>query len=172
MAASVQQDIVACVAQATRAIGLQEGPIHAELRVNEKGPWIIELAARSIGGLCSRTLRFGTGFSLEEIILRHALGMEIDLERESKAAGVMMIPIPGAGILREVRGLDSARVVSGIEELTISAHIGKTLIPLPEGSSYLGFIFSRGEGPAAVEKSLRQAHAHLDFVIEPDGTSA
>jgi biotin carboxylase len=169
---SVQNAIAACVAPATRAIGLQEGPIHAELRVNEKGPWIIELAARSIGGLCSRTLRFGTGLSLEEIILRHALGMEIDhMQRESRAAGVMMIPIPAAGVLREVRGLDAASVVPGVEELTISAHLGKTLIPLPEGSSYLGFIFSRGEDSYFVEKSLRQAHRKLEFVIEPSGTS-
>ena len=169
---SIQKAIAACIARATRAIGLQEGPIHAELRVNEKGPWIIELAARSIGGLCSRTLRFGTGLSLEEIILRHALGMEIDhMKRESRAAGVMMIPIPAAGVLREVRGLDAARGVPGVEELTISAHLGKTLTPLPEGSSYLGFIFSRGEDSCFVEKSLRQAHRKLEFVIEPAGTS-
>lgn len=164
---SVQREISGCIIQATRAIGLREGPIHAELRYNEKGPWIIEMAARSIGGLCSRALRFGTGISLEELILRHALNLPVDeIEREHKAAGVMMIPISKAGVLQEVRGLEAARAVPGIEEVTISAHLGKVLVPLPEGSSYLGFIFSRGLRPDEVEAALREAHRRLHFSIE------
>ncbi len=166
---ATQREISSCVAKAAHAIGLREGPVHAELRFNEKGVWMLEMAARSIGGLCSRTLRFGTGLSLEELILRHALGLEIDhLRREQKAAGVMMIPIPAAGILREVCGLESAKSVRGIEEVTISAHLGKQLVLLPEGSSYLGFIFSRADTPAEAEAALRESHRHLDFVIEPE----
>jgi hypothetical protein len=124
--------------------------VHAELRVNRQGASVIEVAARSIGGLCSRTLRFGTGLSLEELILRHALGMRISsLERERRAAGVMMIPIPLAGVLKEVRGQAESRSVSGIEEIAITAHPGEDLVPLPEGARYLGFIFARAESPSA-----------------------
>ena len=127
---------------------------------------VIEIAARSIGGLCSRTLRFGTGMSLEELILRHALGLAIpNAERDRVAAGVMMIPIPGAGILREVRGLDEARKVPGIEEVTTSVHVGSRLVPLPEGDRYLGFIFSRADTPERAEAALREAHARLEFRI-------
>jgi hypothetical protein len=127
---------------------------------------VLEVAARSIGGLCSRTLRFGTGLTLEEIILRHALGWPIaSLQREHRPAGVMMIPIPREGRLEAVHGVDAAKAVAGIEEVTISAHIGQQLVPLPEGWQYLGFIFARGETPAEVERSLRQAHAVLGFVI-------
>jgi len=155
-----------CTARAARAIGLHDGPIHAELRVNAEGPWVLEIAARSIGGLCSRTLRFGTGLSLEDIILRHALGLPIaSLTREARAAGVMMIPIPRAGVLDEVQGLDEARAVPLIEDVTISAHKGQELVPLPEGARYLGFIFSRAETPAEVEAALRSAHARLRFLI-------
>lgn len=167
-----QLDIANCTARAAHALGLREGPLHAELRLNDEGPWVIEIAARSIGGLCSRVLRFGTGFSLEELILRHALGLELEsLERERRAAGVMMIPIPRAGVLREVRGLDVAKAVPDIEDITISAHIGQQLVPLPEGSRYLGFIFSRAETPERVEAALRQAHRHLEFIIEPPMTA-
>jgi len=163
-----QSQIAGCVASAAAAIGLREGPIHAELRFNENGIWIIEMAARSIGGLCSRTLRFGTGLSLEELILRHALNLEIDhIQREQRAAGVMMIPIPGAGILREIQGLEAARAVPGIEAVTISVPLDQELVPLPEGSSYLGFIFSRADTPALAEAALRAAHRQLHFVIEP-----
>ena len=109
--AGVQSELAAAVAAAARAMGLAEGPVHAELRYNARGPWLLELAARSIGGLCSRALRFGTGLSLEELILRHALDLDQDLEREARAAGVMMIPIPRGGILREVHGMASARLV-------------------------------------------------------------
>jgi hypothetical protein len=153
---------------AALALGLREGPVHAELRVNEQGPWIVEIAARSIGGLCSRTLRFGTGLTLEELIIRHALGIELDsLERERRPAGVMMLPIPRRGRLEAVRGEESAKAVPGIEELTITAHRGQELVPLPEGAAYLGFLFARADTPAAVEAALREAHRRLEFVVAP-----
>jgi biotin carboxylase len=162
----VQARIRDVAGAACAALGLTEGPIHAELRVNDAGPWVLEIAARSIGGLCSRTLRFGTGVSLEELILRHALGRPIaSLDRERRAAGVMMIPIPRAGRLAAVAGEAAARAVAGIEDVTITAHPGQELVPLPEGWQYLGFIFARGDAPAAVEAALRDAHARLHFEI-------
>jgi biotin carboxylase len=164
--AASQRAVGDCAARAARALGLTDGPVHAELRIGDAGPWLIELAARSIGGLCARTLRFGTGMTLEEIILRHALGWPIaSLERERPAAGVMMIPIPRGGILQSVEGLDQARAVPGIEDITISMHTGHRIVPLPEGSEYLGFIFSRGAAPEEAEASLRRAHALLRFQI-------
>jgi biotin carboxylase len=167
LAGQDQEAIRSTTAAAATAIGLREGPIHAELRLNYRGPWVIELAARSIGGLCARALRFGTGLSLEELILLHALGRGVEgLEREPRPSGVMMIPIPAAGILREVRGLHAARQVSGITDVSISATLGKPLVPLPEGSSYLGFIFARADSPGDVEAALRQAHGRLEFAIE------
>jgi biotin carboxylase len=164
----VQTGIAACATRAARALGLREGPVHAELRVNDRGPWVLEVAARSIGGHCSRTLRFGSGLSLEELILRHALRMDLgSLERERRPAGVMMLPIPRAGVLKEVRGAKSARAVPGIEEVTITAQPGEALVPLPEGTRYLGFMIARGETPEGVEVSLREAHRKLEFVIVP-----
>src|SRR5262249_8831622 len=128
----------------------------------------IELAARSIGGLCSRTLRFGAGVSLEELILLCALGRPPkDLHRERRAAGVMMLPIPGRGVLKEVRGLEAAPAGAGIEGVNLTAAIGSELTPLPEGASYLGFLFARAEEPAAVEAALRAAHRKLGFVVAP-----
>jgi biotin carboxylase len=162
-----QRTIGRATTAAARALGLREGPIHAELRVNDDRCWIIELAARSIGGLCSRALHFGTGLSLEELILMHALGRDVEkLERERSPAGVMMIPIPRAGILREIRGLHEARQVPGIDDVTISATLGTPLVPLPEGSSYLGFIFAHAPTPARVENALREAHRRLTLVID------
>ena len=168
----VQAAIAAEARWAARALGLVEGPIHAELRVNEHGSWVVEVAARTIGGLCSRTLRFGAGISLEELVIRHALGVELDsLERERRPAGVMMIPIPRGGVLRAVQGRDNAAAVPGIEDVTISAHVGQELVPLPEGSRYLGFILARAESPDAVEAALRAAHARLHFDVDPAGSA-
>jgi hypothetical protein len=134
--------------------------------VNDEGPWVLEVAARSIGGLCSRTLRFGTGMTLEEIILRHALGWPIaTLERERQPAGVMMIPIPRGGTLRAVYGIEAAVAVPHVEDVVISAHVGQELVPLPEGWQYLGFIFARAGDPADVEDALRISHARLKFDI-------
>ena len=165
---SVQADIADCASRACRAMGLSEGPVHAELRINADGPWIIEINPRSIGGFCSRVLRFGTGLSLEELIIRNALDDDYSPPiRENQAAGVMMIPTPHAGVLTEVRGLDEAQAVDGIEQLTISAHLGQELIPLPEGARYLGFLFARAATPEAVERALRESHARLDFLIQP-----
>ena len=163
-----QAALGACARDAVAALGLREGPVHGELRWNERGPWLIELAARSIGGRCSAALRFEAGeTSLEELIVRHALGMPLpSLERERHASGVMMIPVPGAGVLREVRGLATARAVPLIEDVVITAHPGQTLLPWPEGWRYPGFIFARGETPEAVEAALRTAQRRLGFVIE------
>ena len=163
-------EIVAAVtrmtADACAALGLREGPVHAELRVDDERVWMLELAARSIGGLCSRSLRFGVGVSLEELILRHALGLPLgDLRREAAASGVMMLPIPRAGVLREVRGQDEARAVPGIAGVEISIGRGRPVRPLPEGDRYLGFLFARGETPAQVERTLRTAHGRLEIVI-------
>lgn len=164
----IQEAIAGCTADAVTALGLQYGPVHAELRLNEQGPWVLEIAPRSIGGLCSRALRFTEGISLEELVLRDAMGLEVaSLEREEQASGVMMIPIPEAGILREVRGQDDARCVPGIEEVRITIPAGQRLVPLPEGTRYLGFIFARGETPDRVEAALREAHRRLTFVITP-----
>jgi biotin carboxylase len=167
LAKEVQDEIVETTAAASRAMGLTRGPIHAELRVNERGSWVIEVAARAIGGLCSQALRFGEAVSLEELILRHALGEDVcEIQREEQAAGVMMIPIPRAGVLREVRGVEPARRVAGIEDIIITAHITQELSPPPEGASYLGFIFSRAATADGAEAALREAHRRIEFVIE------
>ena len=165
--AAEQRQATHITTRAIRALGITDGPIHAELRVGLMGPVVIELAARSIGGRCSRALRFGTGMSLEEVVIRHVMGMEIpSLEREAKAAGVMMIPIPGEGVLMEVRGQEEARNVSGIESLEITAHKGQTLKPYPVGSPpYLGFIIARADSPEAVESALRESHRFLEILI-------
>jgi biotin carboxylase len=164
---AVQSRIATCAEQAAAALGLREGPIHTELRVNDEGVWIIEMAARSIGGRCSSALRFAVDLFLEELILRHALRMDLpSFDRERGAAGVMMLPIPRGGVLRNVRGLEDARAVPGIEEVTITAEVGEVLVPLPEGTRYLGFMIARSAAPAEVEAALRQAHGRLTFSID------
>ena len=166
--AGTQDRLVEAVAAAAAAIGLVEGPVHAELRIDVEGqPWLLEVAARSIGGLCSRSLRFGAGVSLEELILRHALGLPLDPVREQAASGVMMLPIPVAGTLVEVRGQEAARSVPGIEGLELSVLPGRPVRPLPEGDRYLGFLFARAPKPEAVEAALRAAHACLEVVVAP-----
>ena len=153
-------------ARAAEALGLRDGPVHAELRVGDDGVTVLELAARSIGGLCSRSLRFGLGMSLEELILRHALDLPLDgIRRESGAAGVMMLPIPAAGVLREVRGVEAARAVDDIGGVEITIAPGRRVRPLPEGDRYLGFVFAKASTPDAVEAALREAHSLLDVEI-------
>src|SRR5579875_548310 len=164
--AEVQAEIAHCVSVAAASLELREGPVHAELRVNEQGPWMLEIAGRSIGGLCSTILEFSSGMCLEELILRHAIGEEITgVERDEHAAGVMMIPIPRAGILKGVHGVEEARQVPLITGIEITAKLNYPLVPLPEGASYLGFIFARGDTPAAVETAIRRAHELLQFEI-------
>jgi len=168
--ATVQDAIVATAAEACAALGLREGPVHAELRVDDAHPWVVEVAGRSIGGLCAKILRFGTeGTSLEELILRAAVGMGGEPpHREERAGGVMMIPIPRAGILKAVQGLDEAKAVVGVEEIDLTIPVRRPVTPLPEGAQYLGFIFARGATPDAVEAALREAHRRLRFTIVPE----
>src|SRR5262249_34884594 len=144
-----------------RALGLRHGPVHAELRVNEGGVWIVEIAARSIGGLCSRALRFDTGASLEELVLLQALGREPADQRERSASGVLMIPIPKGGVLEAVHGVEAARAIPDVVDVTIAIRPGQKVVPLPEGDRYLGFVFSRAATPERAEAALREAHARL-----------
>jgi len=159
--AAVQQDIVRATEAAIQALGLTSGPVHAEMRANQRGVWMLEVAARPIGGLCARVLP-----GLEELILRHAAGQGLyPLRMPSNASAVMMIPIPGEGVYVAVNGLEEAQSTPGIEEIIITAKQGQKLVPLPEGNSYLGFIFARGDSPEIVEKALRDAHQRLQFEI-------
>jgi len=163
-----QDAITSTANHALATLGLREGPVHAEMRINDKGIWMIEVAARSIGGLCSRALHFGAAGRLEDVILRHAMGLSAPLiEPDRKATGVMMIPTPATGILRRVSGLEAAQAMAGIDDVTISIPIGDSLVPVPEGNKYLGFIFSHGDTPKAAETALRLAHHELEFTIEP-----
>ena len=165
---AAQERVAELIAASARALGLAEGPVHAELRLGPSGPVVLEVAARSIGGLCSRTLRFGAGVSLEEIVVAHAMGRPLaPLARERRAAGVMMLPIPRGGILRGVGGLEAARAVPGVEDVVITVPEGREVRPLPEGDAYLGFAFARGERPEEVEAALREAQRLLAIDIRP-----
>ncbi|MGH8936542.1 MAG: ATP-grasp domain-containing protein [Acidimicrobiia bacterium] len=167
--AATQRRIALLTREAAAALGLREGPLHAEVRLDGGRLWLLEVAARSIGGLCSRTLRFGlVNRSLEAILVRHALRMPLhDLRREEVSSGVMMLPIPGAGTLQEVRGREEALAVPGIVDLEMTIPAGRPVRPLPEGDRYLGFLFARGPTPQAVEASLREAHRRLEVLIDP-----
>ncbi len=164
-----QQRIAACAAATVQALGLQHGPVHAEFRVNRQGVWPLEAAPRPIGGLCSQALRFGAQrMPLEELLVRHALGLAgSDLPREAAASGVMMIPVPGTGVLEEVEGLERARQTPCVDDLQITARLHDFIAAWPEGSSYLGFIFARAESPEKAEAALRLAHRELHFKIVP-----
>ena len=159
--------------EATRALGLTHGPVHGEFRLNERGAWPIEVAARPIGGLCARALRFQIKdeheqIGLEELLLRHALSLPgRDAPRETAASGVLMIPVPTSGILEKVEGAEEARAVAGVTQLEITARWRDYIAAWPEGSSYLGFLFARGETPAEVENALREGHARLSFRLTP-----
>jgi biotin carboxylase len=159
------------VARACRAAELMTGPVHAEVRVNHQGIWILEVAARSIGGLCGRVLNHLLGMSLEELILRQAVAESVPPLRiagEGGAAGVMMIPIPRRGIYRGLEGLAAAQSVRGVTGVAITVEPGQIIAPPPDGASYLGFIFSRAASPADAETALRIAHRRLHFDIRPE----
>jgi biotin carboxylase len=168
LGADDERAAAAVIERASGALGLRHGPVHAEFRLGPGGMVVLEIAARPIGGLCSRVLRFDDDrLSLEEVLLRHATGGEIGgIEREALAAGVMMIPITRRGVLKGVEGQADARAVPGVESIHITAKPDQLLEPLPEGGSYLGFIFARGETAMQVDMALRDAHARLRFVVQ------
>lgn len=168
LADDVQAEIRRVVSVAAEAVGLREGPIHAEVRVDpRRRVWFLELAARSIGGLCARTLRFGTGMSLEEVVLRHAAGLPLrGLAREASAAGVAMLYPPRAGTLSRVDGVEAAEAVPGVESVDLTLRPGAEVRPLPDSSRYLGFVFARGVAPEDVEGALRSAVDALEVVVE------
>jgi biotin carboxylase len=168
--AEVQSAIADCAARSVAALGLTDGPLHAEFRIQEGKPWVLELQPRPIGGLCARALRFGPDrIGLEELLVRHALGFPgAGAEREVEASGVMMIPVPRSGIFDCVDGLDEARATPAVTEIEITARRHDPVLAWPEGSSYLGFIFARAQDPARVEQALRQAHARLRFVFSSE----
>jgi biotin carboxylase len=162
--AAVQQELLDTTRQAVRALGFTHGPVHAELRYNRAGAWVLETHARPIGGLCARALRFEGGVPLEEIILRHAAGEDVSQVRlEGQASGAMMIPLAKPGVFQSVDGVEEASAVPGIEEVVITAKAGQHFLALPDKSSYPGFIFARGKAPEQVEAALRESHAKLSF---------
>jgi ATP-grasp domain-containing protein/L-aminoacid ligase-like protein len=171
--AAEQRAVEQYARDAARALGLWQGPIHAEFRINAHGVWPLEIAPRPIGGLCARALRFLLGsekelIGLEELLMRHALEFAgSDSQREQLASGVMMIPVPKSGVLESVVGEDAARTVPGITDLLITTRLHDYIAAWPEGSSYLGFLFARANDPEEVEQAIRNAHEKLAFTIAP-----
>lgn len=164
--AGLRESIVATTRRAVEALGLSHGPVHAEVRANAEGIWMLEVAARPIGGMCAKALRFESGLTLEDVVMRHAAGDPLgSLRLDAPARGVMMIPIPRAGAYQGVAGVEEAGRTPGIEDIAITAKEGQKLLPLPEGATYLGFIFAAGESPEFVESALRSAHGLLRFEI-------
>jgi len=155
------------VAQACSAYGLTTGPVHAEVRVDHRDAWILEVAARTIGGDCARTLDSGNDFNLEELVISLAMGKPVRARLGEEARGVMMLPIREGGILRRVEGITAARKVTCIEKVDIIIREGNELVPLPEGNQYPGYIFARGNSSNEVVCALREAWSRLDFVIAP-----
>jgi hypothetical protein len=166
--ASMQSALAEAVERACRGAGMRTGPVHAEMRVNGEGIFLLEVAPRSIGGLCGRVLRHRLGMSLEALILRHVLAEPLPALHAQPASGVMMIPIPERGIFRSVAGIDAAKAIAGIEDVVISAEPGELIVPLPEGGAYLGFIFARSDSALGAEAALRKAHGKLSFDIRPE----
>ena len=156
------------VARVCRSAGLTDGPVHAEMRVNDLGIWLLEVAPRSIGGLCGRVLTHSLGMTLEELILRRVVGEALPNSNAAGAAGVMMVPIPRRGIYHGVEGLAEARAVPAVTEVTLTVETGQIIAPPPDGASYLGFIFARAASPAEAESALRIAHHRLHFDIRPE----
>lgn len=166
---TVQRALIDATQRGAHVLGLTDGPIHAEMRHNDSGVWLLEIAARPIGGLCAGALRFDGGMGLEELVLRHALGEDVrGIRRENVASGVMMIPIPSSGIYGGVTGIEDASATPHVCDVNITAKEGQRLLQLPEGASYLGFIFARAETPAEVEQALREAHKRLRFEISAE----
>jgi formate-dependent phosphoribosylglycinamide formyltransferase (GAR transformylase) len=173
LAASQQREIERCALDAVRALGLSQGPVHAEFRINDDGIWPLEVAPRPIGGLCARALRFAPDaasqtIGLEELLLRHELGLPgSDWPREQAASGVMMIPVPKSGVLERIEGEHAAQSVPGITALEITARLHDYIAAWPEGSSYLGFLFASAKTPAEAEDAIRRAHGKLHFILTP-----
>jgi len=167
LATGVLGAAVRTAAAAARALGLSVGPVHAELRLGARGPALLELAPRSIGGLCSRALRFPGGASLEEIVLANALGRPVPAAiGPVQPCGVFMLPVPRPGVLRAVEGRAAALAVPGITGLTITVPLGQRVRPLPDGDRYLGFIFAAGDTGPEVEHALTAASERLRVLID------
>lgn len=164
---AVQEKIISCAKAACAALGLREGPVHAEIRLSEEGCVVLEVASRTIGGECARLLNYGTGHSLESLVIAHATGKPLEIQAETGGAGVLMIPVTEAGIMRRVEGIAAARAVPFVEDILINIREGYELVPLPEGSSYLGFIFACAPTAEQAEAALRAAHGELKIVVAP-----
>jgi biotin carboxylase len=167
LGALTQVKVLSAIQDATDALGLHHGPIHGECRINADEVVVLEVAARPIGGLCSRVVKFDGGASLEEVLLRHALGEDVSgCVQERRGSAVMMIPIPRRGLFKGLQGEDAARSVRWVEDIRITAKPDQLLEQLPEAGSYLGFIFTRADSPRDAERAAREAHRRLSFTIE------
>jgi len=167
LSSETQEKITQRVAQACKAYGLRTGPVHAELRIDNSDAWILEIASRTIGGDCARTLDNDIGLNLEDLTIALAIGKEVKPQTLEQSRGVMMIPITKAGLLRRVEGLSAARNIPHVESVDIIVRDGHELVPLPEGNQYPGYIFAKAETPDEVTNALREAHSQLNFVTAP-----
>ncbi len=157
--------VIEVVGRAVAAVGVAEGPVHVECKVKGGEVWFLELAARTIGGLCGRALVPG-GVSLEEVVVRHALGLSLPAPPwRAAATGVLMLPVDETGKVEAVRGIDAAQAVEGVTDVVITVGAGEEVVALPAGDRYIGFVFARAETADEAEAVLRSAWAEIEVEV-------
>ncbi len=167
LSSEAEKRVVSIVDKACKKIGLEDGPVHVEFKINENQIFIIEINPRMIGGLCSRCLSFGLfKVSLEEIILHAFMNNELkNIELLNNYVGVLMIPTPKSGKFISINK-EELENIPNISNVEITVPEGSDLLEPPYGDKYLGFAFSQGIDKKTVNESLLTAMNLANPIIE------
>lgn len=159
--------LVEAAIRGSRALGIETGPCHCELRLSGELPYILEIAARPIGGFCSQVFADLMGFDLHDLVLQNAVGLPVMPPpiADGVALGVMMLPVPGRGNLARVSGVDRALDIDGIMSVKIHVEAGSRILPYPEQSCYIGTVLATGSSADEVVARLKSAAKAVSFEL-------
>lgn len=151
---NIQQQIEKVAKMAVKALGIQNGPSHTEIKVTSEGPKIVEIGAR-LGGdnITTHLVPLSTGVDMVEACIRIALGEIPDLESKfAKASAVRYFDL-SSGLIEKIDGVEEAEQLEGIKQISIVHGIGENSVEIKSSVDRVGFVIAQAEEPQiAIER--------------------
>ncbi|NLL78197.1 MAG: ATP-grasp domain-containing protein [Clostridiales bacterium] len=162
LAEDTKEEIKKITLQAVKAIRLQNGPSHTEVKVTPKGPKIVEIAAR-LGGdfITSKLVPLSTGVDMVGNSVLLAAGEQTDLTGKcAKGAAIRFIQgTPGR--IKKITVDDGINALEGLEEFVLYKKAGDKIDSTKSSNDRLGHVIAGGE---TAEEAMSIAEKALEFV--------
>ena len=103
---------------------------------------------------------------------RFLTGMAVEIPSVLRRGGVYRFFNPPCGVLREIRGIESARALPGVLDIAVVKRPGEVVGELPNSLHRVGYVVTTGATRAEAIRVADDAEATVELVVEPQSACA